>query len=104
MVERGEFNYAGLPKIYVIAFPGKRVLPTPGYHPVATLRSETGEIINARMTAPADRFIVVALAKAEKQKIQTVDVEAIKNLLRLGVLTTAQIVNSSAYIIDNVAQ
>lgn len=58
LVDRGGFNYANLPKIYVIAFLEKDILPTPAYHTIANLRSETGEIIDAQMT-----FIVVELGK-----------------------------------------
>lgn len=53
LVERGGFKYANLPKIYVIAFLEKNILPTPAYHTVANLRSETGEIIDTQMTARA---------------------------------------------------
>lgn len=35
-------------------------------HTVASLRSEHGEIIDSQMTAPADRFITVELAKFDK--------------------------------------
>ena len=58
LVEKGGFKYANLPKIYVIAFLEKSILPTPAYHTVANLRDETGEIIDAQMT-----FITVELAK-----------------------------------------
>lgn len=67
VVERGEFDYANLPKIYAIAILAKNILPTAHFHTVANLRSETGEIIDTQMTAPADRFITVELAKFNKQ-------------------------------------
>jgi predicted transposase/invertase (TIGR01784 family) len=61
VVERGEFDYANLPKIYVIAFLEKNILPTAHFHTVANLRSEQGEIIDSQMT-----FITVELAKFDK--------------------------------------
>ena len=65
VVERGEFDYANLPKIYAIAILAKSILPTAHFHTVANLRSEAGEIIDAQMTAPT--FITVELAKFNKQ-------------------------------------
>ena len=62
VVERGEFDYANLPKIYAIAILAKNILPTSHFHTVANLRSETGEIIDNQMT-----FITVELAKFDKQ-------------------------------------
>ncbi|PRY47035.1 putative transposase/invertase (TIGR01784 family) [Spirosoma oryzae] len=65
VVERGEFDYANLPKLYMIAFLHKKILPTAYFHTVANLRSETGEIIDTQMT-----FITVELAKFNKQVAQ----------------------------------
>ncbi|GAB4056498.1 Rpn family recombination-promoting nuclease/putative transposase [Spirosoma litoris] len=62
LVERGEFDYANLPKLYTIAFLDKSILPTAHFHTVANLRSEAGEIIDSQMT-----FIIVELAKFTKQ-------------------------------------
>lgn len=62
VVERGEFDYANLPKIYAIAILAKNILPTAHFHTVANLRSETGEIIDTQMT-----FITVELAKFNRQ-------------------------------------
>jgi len=62
VVERGEFDYANLPKIYAIAILAKNILPTAHFHTVANLRSEAGEIIDTQMT-----FITVELAKFSKQ-------------------------------------
>ena len=62
VVERGEFDYASLPKIYAIALLEKNILPTAHFHTVANLRSEEGEIIDSQMT-----FIIVELAKFNKQ-------------------------------------
>lgn len=62
VVERGEFDYANLPKIYTIAILAKSILPTTHFHTVANLRSEDGEIIDSQMT-----FITVELAKFSKQ-------------------------------------
>lgn len=67
LVQRGEFDYANLPKIYTIALLEKNILPTAHFHTVANLRSEQGEIIDRQMTAPADRFITVEMAKFNKQ-------------------------------------
>lgn len=68
VVERGEFDYANLPKIYAIAILSKNILPAAQFHTVANLRSEEGEIIDSQMT-----FIIVELAKFNKQvaEIQT---------------------------------
>ncbi|WP_460965520.1 Rpn family recombination-promoting nuclease/putative transposase [Spirosoma litoris] len=62
LVERGEFDYAYLPKLYAIAFLAKSILPTTHFHTIANLRSEQGEIIDHQMT-----FITVELAKFDKQ-------------------------------------
>lgn len=62
LVERGEFDYANLPKLYTIAFLEKSILPVAHFHTVANLRSEAGEIIDSQMT-----FIIVELAKFNKQ-------------------------------------
>lgn len=62
VVERGEFDYANLPKIYAIAILAKNILPVTHFHTVANLRSESGEIIDTQMT-----FITVELAKFNKQ-------------------------------------
>ncbi|RYF68160.1 MAG: hypothetical protein EOO39_19930, partial [Cytophagaceae bacterium] len=62
LVERGQFDYANLPKLYAIAFLAKRILPTSSFHTVANLRNEQGEIIDTQMT-----FITVELAKFDKQ-------------------------------------
>jgi predicted transposase/invertase (TIGR01784 family) len=63
LVERGEFDYANLPKLYTIAILEKTILPTIDFHTVANLRSEQGEIIDSQMS-----FIVVELAKFRKQE------------------------------------
>ena len=62
LVERGEFDYANLPKLYAIAFLAKSILPTTSFHTIANLRSEQGEIIDNQMT-----FITVELGKFNKQ-------------------------------------
>ena len=62
VVERGEFDYANLPRIYAIAILEKNILPAAQFHTVANLRSEEGEIIDSQMT-----FIIVELAKFTKQ-------------------------------------
>ncbi|GAB4028717.1 PD-(D/E)XK nuclease family transposase [Spirosoma gilvum] len=59
--ERGEFDYANLPKIYAIAILAKSILPTTHFHTIANLRSEAGEIIDTQLT-----FITVELAKFNK--------------------------------------
>ncbi len=62
VVERGEFDYANLPKIYAVALLEKNILPANQFHTVANLRSEEGEIIDNQMT-----FIIVELAKFNRQ-------------------------------------
>ncbi|GAB4041160.1 Rpn family recombination-promoting nuclease/putative transposase [Spirosoma gilvum] len=61
LVERGEFDYANLPKLYAIAFLEKSILPSAQFHTVANLRSEQGEIIDNQMS-----FITIELAKFDK--------------------------------------
>ena len=61
VVERGQFDYANLPRIYCIAFLERGILPTAHYHTTATLRDEEGEPIDEQMT-----FILVELAKFNK--------------------------------------
>ena len=58
LIEKGQHDYANLPKIYIIALLERNILSTPGYHTIANLRSETGEIVDSQMT-----FITVELAK-----------------------------------------
>lgn len=62
MVEKGEFDYEGLPKLYAIAFLEKNILNTSPFHTVANLRGENGEIIDNQMT-----FITVELSKFNKE-------------------------------------
>lgn len=63
LVERGDFDYANLPKLYTIAILEKAVLPTTDFHTIANLRNEQGEIIDSQMS-----FILVELAKFTKQE------------------------------------
>lgn len=65
VVEKGEFDYANLPKIYAVALLERNILPTAHFHTVANLRSEQGEIIDSQMT-----FIIVELAKFSKQVVE----------------------------------
>lgn len=58
LVERGDFSYQHLPRLYCIAFLDKSILPGPAYRTVANLRSETGELLDEQLT-----FILVELAK-----------------------------------------
>lgn len=46
LVEKGEFDYVNLPKLYTIAILEKVLLPTADFHTVANLRNEQGEIID----------------------------------------------------------
>lgn len=62
VVEKGQFDYANLPKIYAVALLERNILPTAHFHTVANLQSEQGEIIDSQMT-----FIIVELAKFNKQ-------------------------------------
>lgn len=62
MVEKGEFDYEGLPKLYAIAFLEKNILNTLPFHTVSNLRGENGEIIDNQMT-----FITVELSKFNKE-------------------------------------
>jgi predicted transposase/invertase (TIGR01784 family) len=64
VVEKGEFDYTNLPKIYAVAILQKNILPTTHFHTVANLRSEHGEIIDSQMT-----FITVELAKFSKHVV-----------------------------------
>jgi predicted transposase/invertase (TIGR01784 family) len=62
LVEKGEFDYKDLPKLYAIAFLEKNILPTTTFHTISNLRSEEGELIDSQMT-----FITVELSKFDKQ-------------------------------------
>ncbi|QMW06809.1 Rpn family recombination-promoting nuclease/putative transposase [Spirosoma foliorum] len=68
LVERGQFDYSNLPKIYCIAFLEKSILPTMNYHTIANLRSESGELVDSQIS-----FIIIELAKfdIEAATIQT---------------------------------
>ncbi len=58
LVERGNFSYQNMPRLYCIAFLDKSILPGPAYRTVANLRSETGELLDEQLT-----FVLVELAK-----------------------------------------
>lgn len=84
LVERGEFEYANLPKIYAIAILEKTILPTAQFHTVSNLRSEQGEIVDAQMT-----FITVELAKFDKQ-IPSIETDLDKLVYTMKTLHIAQ--------------
>ena len=84
VVERGEFDYANLPKIYAIALLEKNILPTAHFHTVANLRSEAGEIIDSQMT-----FIIVELAKFNKQ-VADIETDLEKLVYTMKTLHTTQ--------------
>ncbi|MVM40904.1 Rpn family recombination-promoting nuclease/putative transposase [Spirosoma sp. HMF3257] len=58
LVEKGDFDYGRLPKIYCIGVLAKPILPYLDYHTVVNLRSEQGELIDDQMT-----FAVIELTK-----------------------------------------
>lgn len=58
LVEKGDFDYSRLSKIYCIGVLAKPVLPYASYHTVANLRSEQGELADEQMT-----FVIVELTK-----------------------------------------
>ena len=58
MVERGNFTYHKLPRLYCIAFLDKSTLPGPAYRTVANFRNEQGELLDDQMT-----FVLIELAK-----------------------------------------
>lgn len=84
LVERGEFDYANLPKIYTIALLEKNILPTAHFHTVANLRSEAGEIIDRQMT-----FITVELAKFTKQ-VGDIETDLDKLVYTMKTIQTAE--------------
>ena len=84
VVEKGEFDYANLPKIYAIALLERNILPTAHFHTVANLRSEQGEIIDSQMT-----FILVELAKFKKQVVE-IESDLDKLVYTMKTLHTAQ--------------
>jgi len=84
VVEKGEFDYANLPKIYAVAILEKSILPTAHFHTVANLRSEQGEIIDSQMT-----FILVELAKFKKQVVE-IESDLDKLVYTMKTLHTAQ--------------
>ncbi len=89
MVEKGEFDYEGLPKLYAIAFLEKNILSTTNYHTIANLRSEKGEIIDHQMT-----FITVELSKFEKKVI---DIQTDLEKLTYTMKTLHRITDVSEY-------
>ena len=84
VVEKGEFDYSKLPKIYAVAILEKNILPTAHFHTVANLRSEQGEIIDNQMT-----FVVVELAKFSKQ-VAEIETDLDKLVYTMKTLHTAQ--------------
>lgn len=84
VVEKGEFDYANLPKIYAVAILQKNILPTAHFHTVANLRSEQGEIIDSQMT-----FITVELAKFSKQ-VAEIETDLDKLVYTMKTLHTTQ--------------
>ncbi len=84
LVERGEFDYANLPKLYTIAFLEKNILPTAHFHTIANLRSEAGEIIDEQMT-----FIIVELAKFTKQ-VSEIETDLDKLIYTMKTLHTTE--------------
>jgi predicted transposase/invertase (TIGR01784 family) len=58
LVERGDFRYEKLPRIYCIALLDKSTLPGSAYRTVVNLRNEQGELLDSQLT-----FILVELAK-----------------------------------------
>lgn len=84
VVEKGEFDYANLPKIYAIAILQKNILPTTHFHTIANLRSEHGEIIDSQMT-----FIIVELAKFGKQ-VAEIETDLDKLVYTMKTLHTTQ--------------
>lgn len=84
VVEKGEFDYANLPKIYAVAILQKNILPTSHFHTVTNLRSEHGEIIDSQMT-----FITVELAKFSKQ-VADIETDLDKLVYTMKTLHTTQ--------------
>ena len=84
VVEKGEFDYANLPRIYAVAILEKNILPTAYFHTVANLRSEYGEIIDSQMT-----FVMVELAKFNKQ-VAEIETDLDKLVYTMKTLHTAQ--------------
>lgn len=84
VVERGEFDYTNLPKIYAIAILAKNILPTKPFHTIANLRSEQGEIIDSQMT-----FITLELAKFDKP-VAEIESDLDKLIYTMKTLHTAQ--------------
>lgn len=58
LVERGNFSYQNLPRLYCVAFLDKSILPGAAYHTIANLRNEQGELLDEQLT-----FVLVELAK-----------------------------------------
>jgi len=61
LIEKGDFDYEGIPKLYTIAFLEKNILSNTNFYTIANLRNEQGEIIDSQMT-----FIIIELAKFDK--------------------------------------
>lgn len=84
VLEKGEFDYANLPRIYAIAILEKNILPMAHFHSVANLRSEQGEIIDSQMT-----FIITELAKFNKQ-VAEIETDLEKLVYTMKTLHTTQ--------------
>lgn len=63
MVKRGKFDYSTLTKIYCVAILANDIFPYGGFHTVANLRNEQGELFDEQMT-----FITVELDKFTLQE------------------------------------
>jgi predicted transposase YdaD len=83
VVERGEFDYANLPKIYALALVAKMTPEERAYF--------------ARVTA-----VNAEAVKAEKQRIQEVKENTIKKLLLQGKLSIEDIADANDVSIDTV--
>jgi predicted transposase/invertase (TIGR01784 family) len=68
LIRRGNYKFAGLPKIYCIGILANNIFPHIGaYHNVGTLQNATGEPMDEQTV-----FITVELAKFDKQPAQII--------------------------------
>lgn len=58
LVQRGQYDWVGLPPIYVVALLSHSLLPGSAYHTVANLRTESGELLDTQLT-----FVLIELEK-----------------------------------------
>jgi hypothetical protein len=66
LIARGSYDWGSLPPIYCIALLSKSIFPGPNYHTLASLRTESGELLDSQLT--------LVLAELDKFRLPLADV------------------------------